>query len=138
MTKADPASALDIDARYGRSPSAGRRNRWIAIGTAIAFVVVFAAWVVWGGLFSPAAELESSDIGHTLVNQHEIDVTWELTVPTGRTSSCAIQALNESYTVVGWNVVKLPASDTRTRTFTEPVRTTELALTGLIYRCWLT
>jgi hypothetical protein len=138
VTKADQASALDVNARYGRSPSAAKRTRWIAIGTAIAFVVVFAAWVIWGGLFSPAAELETSDTGHVIVDQHEVGVTFELSVPTGRTSSCAIQALNESYTIVGWKIVPVPASDIRTRTFTESVRTTELAVTGLIYRCWLT
>jgi hypothetical protein len=32
--------------------------------------------------------------------------------------------------------VKIPASERRTRAFTERVNTTELAVTGLIYRCW--
>jgi hypothetical protein len=39
---------------------------------------------------------------------------------------------------VGWKVVRLEPSEQRTRHLTEVVRTSEPAVTGLIYRCWLT
>jgi hypothetical protein len=35
-------------------------------------------------------------------------------------------------------VVKLPASTMYTTAHTETVRSSELGVTGLIYRCWLT
>ena len=56
----------------------------------------------------------------------------------GTTASCALEALNEKYAVIGWKIVELPASSERTRSFTDVVRTSEPAVTGLIYRCWLT
>jgi len=49
-----------------------------------------------------------------------------------------VQALNSTFAIVGWVIVDVAASSERTRTFTKTVRTTELAVTGLIYRCWLT
>ncbi len=138
MTENSGQGALDVDARYGRNPRATSRTRWIAIGTAVAFVIVFAAWVVWGGLFSPAASLETSDTGQVIVSTHEVDVTFELTVPIGMTSRCAVQALNQSYSIVGWKVFEVAASTVRTRSFTQAVRTTEAAVSGSVYRCWLT
>jgi hypothetical protein len=129
---------LDLDARYGRSPGLSRRNRYIAIGVAAAFALVFGAWVVWAGLAGQPAELEVRTTSEVVSNDSEVTVGFELSVPVGTTSSCAVQALNESFTVVGWKIVDIPASENRTRSFTESVRTTEPAVTGLIYRCWLT
>jgi hypothetical protein len=129
---------VDLDARYGRNPGARRRTRWIAIGAAIAFALVFAAWLWWGGVLGAPARLEVRDMGHEIVAADVVSVTWQLTTPPGATSSCAVQALNESFGIVGWKVVELPAADVPTRSFTVELRTAEPAVTGLIYRCWLT
>ncbi|MCU1560132.1 DUF4307 domain-containing protein [Mycetocola sp.] len=127
-----------LDERYGRSAQARRRQRrlgWIAGGV---FALVFVAWVVWAALdtVGPAA-LEVRDTAHVVVDERTVEVTFELSVATGTTSHCAVQALNDTFAVVGWKVVEIPPSDQRTRSFTETVTTTELASTGLIYRCWL-
>ena len=128
----------DLDARYGRTPSASRRTRWIAVGSAVAFVVVVAAWIVWGGLSGVAAQVDVRDTGHVITSEREVAVSFELSVPAGSNAACAIQALNSSFTIVGWKIVNIPASEQRTRVYAETVRTSELAVTGLIYRCWLT
>ena len=108
------------------------------IGAAIAFAIVFALWLVWGGLLGAPAQLEANDKAHTIVSDSEVSVTWEFTVPPGTPAKCAVQALNSTFGVVGWKIVDVPASTQRTRDLTESVRTTELAVSGLIYRCWLT
>jgi hypothetical protein len=135
-------SAVDSDdelaERYGRGPVNRRRNRWWFAATAAAFAVVFGAWLWWGGLSSPAAQLEARDAGYEVVDDRTVTVQWRLTVEPGTSASCAVQALNARYGVVGWKVVDLPPSEQRTRLFTEELRTTERAETGLIYRCWLT
>lgn len=127
-----------LDERYGRSPHAKKRQRrlgWIAGG---AFALVFCAWVVWAALDAVGpASLEVRDTAHVVVDERTVAVTFELSVATGTPSYCAVQALNDTFAVVGWKVVEIPPSGQRTRTFTETVRTTELASTGLIYRCWL-
>lgn len=130
-----PATALDE--RYGRTPSHRRRWRVIAIAAAGVFALVFGAWVVWAGLLGDSAAIEFRDVGHEVVDDSLVTVTWRVTVEPNTPVSCAVEALNETFSVVGWKVVDLPASEQRTRTFTEDVRTTELAVSGLIYRCWL-
>ena len=128
----------DLDARYGRTRSSKVRTRTVVIGAAIAFVVVFTLWLVWGGLLGAPAQFETNDTGHTVISDSEVSVSWEFTVPPGTPAKCAIQALNSSFGIVGWRIVDVPPSSTRTRDLTETVRTTELAVSGLIYRCWLT
>jgi len=127
----------ELDARYGRGRPDTRRTRAIAIAAAAVGLVVVIAWVVWGGLLGPDASLESRDLGFDIVDDSLVRVEFEVTADAGSDVGCAVQALNESFTVVGWKIVELPASDQRTRSFTEDVRTSELAVSGLIYRCWL-
>ena len=127
-----------LDARYGRTPGRRRLTRWWAIGVAAAVAVVVVLWVVWVGLFAPAASIDSRTTGYTLVDDAQVEVEYEVSVEPGRSVACAIEALNEKYAVIGWKVIDLPESDERTRPGTERVRTSEPAVTGLIYRCWLT
>ena len=130
-----PATALDE--RYGRTPARTRRRRTLAIVTAALFAVVFGAWLIWAGLLGDNAAIEFRDVGHEIVDDSLVTVTWQVTVEPGTPVSCAVEALNESFSVVGWKVLDLDTSEERTRTFTEEVRTSELAVSGLIYRCWL-
>lgn len=125
--------------RYGRTPRNAKRDRWTLIIVAIGFVAVFAAWVVWAGLDGSRPTLEAKDTGYTLHNDERyVEVEFNLSVPIGRTSACAVQALNEGFVVVGWKIVEYPASDRYTRPLVEDVRVSQEANTGLIYECWLT
>jgi hypothetical protein len=131
-------TAVALDARYGRSRSSKRRSAWIVGSVAAAFVVVFAAWLVWGGLLGTPAQLDVQDTGHVIVDDTRVQVRYELTVAPGTEVGCAVQALNSTFSIVGWRIVDIEASERRTRTLMTEVRTTELGVTGLIYRCWLT
>lgn len=132
------ANSSDLDARYGRTPGSARRTRWFVIGSAVAFALVFAAWLVWGGLGGAPAQFQVRDTGYQIVGDTAVEVRWNFTADPGTPARCAVQALNESFGIVGWKVVDVPAADAITREFTETVLTTEQAVTGLIYRCWLT
>jgi hypothetical protein len=128
----------NLDDRYGRTPGTtvrDRRGRWIVAGI---FGVILAAWVVWAGLDGASPTIEARDTRHQIIDENSISVTFEVSLPTDTPASCAVQALNESFTVVGWKVLDLPPSADYTRSFTEVLHTTELSNTGLIYRCWLT
>ncbi len=127
-----------IDARYGRSPARRHRARVLAIIAAAGVAVVVVSWVVWIGLLGPGASLGSRDLGYELVGEDAVEVRYEVTVDGGRPVSCALQALNDTFAIVGWKVVPIPASEDGTRQFRETLRTSEPAVTGLIYRCWLT
>lgn len=137
--EARPARVSDpgLDERYGRTSGNTRRNRLIFISAGVGLVVVLIAWLVWGGLLGAPAQLEARDTGHVIVDENTTLVRFELNVPPQTETKCAVQALNEGFSVVGWKIIDVPASEERVRSFSEEVRTTELAVTGLIYRCWL-
>lgn len=126
-----------LASRYGRTTRSRRGNRWLFGAVALAFVAVFAAWVVWAGLDSGRDGVDVQDTAHQVVDDRTVTVSFDLTAPAGTDVACAVQALNEQSAVVGWLVVEYPASPERFRSFTETVRTTELANTGLISSCWL-
>jgi hypothetical protein len=126
-----------LDERYGRTRATSRTRRAIAIAVAGAFALVLGAWVVWAALDGESASIEFRDVGHEIIDDRAVSVTWQVTADPGSDVTCVVKAMNEGFSDVGWKVVDLPASDERTRVFTEQVRTTELAVTGLIYRCWL-
>ncbi|WP_164863579.1 DUF4307 domain-containing protein [Agromyces sp. LHK192] len=128
-----------LDARYGRTSRNRRRDRRLLIAGAIAFAVVLVSWVVWAGLDGQRPSIEVAGTGHTLLNdERAVEVTWRLSVPAGNDTACVVQAFNDDFTVVGWKVVEIPASDRYTRTFTETVRVAQEANTGLVEHCWLT
>jgi len=131
-------TATELDRRYGRTRGNARRTRGILIGAVVAFVAVLVAWLVWGGLLGENSDFEVIDTGHTVIDDTLVDVRYQLTVEPGTAMRCALQAQNSTFAIVGWNVVDVPASDRRVRTLGAEIRTTELAVTGLIYRCWLT
>lgn len=126
-----------LDERYGRTARDDSRTKRILIIAGVLFTLVFGAWVVWGGLSGTNAELEVRELGYRDLTETSITVNWEVSVEPGTEVSCAVQALNENFGIVGWRVLELGASDERTRVFSETLRTSEQAVTGLPYGCWL-
>ncbi|GAA4052344.1 DUF4307 domain-containing protein [Agromyces indicus] len=132
-----PGGVSRLADRYGRTPERRRRERWLLGGAALAFAVVLVAWVVWAGLDGSRPQVEATDLGHRLIDDHAVEVTWRLSVPAGNETACIVQAFNEDFTIVGWKVVEIPASERPLRTFTETVRTALEPNTGLVSTCWL-
>jgi hypothetical protein len=134
---ASAAASVDLERRYGRTPDRRRRERWILGGAALAFAVVLVAWVVWAGLDGSRPQVQATDLGHRLIDDHSVEETWRLSVPAGNETACVVQAYNEDFTIVGWKIVEIPASERPLRTFTETVRTALEPNTGLVSECWL-
>jgi hypothetical protein len=135
-TELPSATDPELDSRYGRTRGTRLRARVFVIAAAIVFVVVFAAWVVWAGLDGTTGEIEVRDTGYVL-SDTSATVRFEVSMTPGTRATCAVQALDESFEIIGWKIVDIPASTERTRGFVETVRTLIRPNTGLIYRCWL-
>ena len=133
----DVPTSSRLDARYGRSPGSRRRGRVIAIAVAASFVVVFAAWVVFAAFDGSGSKLESTDVGYTQTSDRSLDVQYTISVAPGTPVSCAVQAQSEKFAIVGWKIVHLPAATQHSTTYTTSLVTSEPAVTGLIYECWL-
>jgi len=126
-----------LDERYGRTARSSRTNRATGVVTAVGFTVVLGAWLWWGGVLETPSQLQYRDVAHTIVDETEVSVTYEITAAPGTTATCAVQALNASYGIVGWRIVEIPVGDRWTRVFDTTLRTSEPAVTGLLYECWL-
>jgi hypothetical protein len=129
--------SAELDERYGRSRGSNRKGRWVFGSVAAAFLLVLTAWVVWGGLLAPGASIEATDTGHTVVDDSVVNVDFTLTVDPNTPAKCAVQALDADFAVVGWRIIDVPPSSEHVRALSADVRTTQLAVSGLIYRCWL-
>lgn len=136
MTNAQEATSQELDDRYGRRSTRGiDRVVLIVVGSIILIGVVF--WALFSGWNRPDASLEFRDIGHSIVDERQVNVTFEVTVPPGREVACTVEALNGSFATVGWKVVTLEASEKRTRGFEQSLVTTNLANTGTVSNCWI-
>ena len=124
--------------RYGQTPENAARSKifgWLAAG---GFAVILGAWLWWGAVLEPPSQLQYRDVAHTIVSETNVVVNYEVTTAPGTPITCAVQALNASYGIVGWLIVDIQPSDQWTRVFETPLRTSEPAVTGLLYECWLT
>lgn len=131
-------TASKLDARYGRTPARRTRARLFAAVAAAGVAVVVVAWVMWAGLLGPSASLEAKDLGFQTLSDTSVEVRWQLTAPADAPVSCAVKAVSEKHAIVGWRVVEVEPSPQLTRNLSATLRTSEPAVGGLIYRCWLT
>ncbi|MFZ9088114.1 MAG: DUF4307 domain-containing protein [Pontimonas sp.] len=139
--EASPSVSHEISrpaSRYGLSERSVTRNKSLGVLAGVGAAVVLVAWLWWAGLSQPNAQFETRDLGWQEVDERTISVSFQVTVEPGTPMSCAIQALNAQYGIVGWVIVDIPPAMERTRVFSQEVRTSETAVTGLLYRCWLT
>lgn len=127
-----------LDERYGRSRGLRRRDKIVAWCFGIVVGVVVVAWAVWASADQTGPSLESLDVAHTIVDEHAVEVTFDVSVEPGTPVTCAVQALNESFGIVGWAIVDFGPESLFTTRHTTHVLTTERATTGLVYRCWIT
>ena len=109
------ATPSRLDVRYGRLPNRQATSRKFAWIAAAAFAIVFAAWVIWGGLDGSGDTIDILDTGYSDITDTAITVSFQLTVDPGTATACALQAQNSAHGIVGWRIIELPPSETRTR-----------------------
>ena len=127
--------AAALDERYGRRGV--RRGPWITVIAGALLAVAAIAWFVWARPLGGAATIESTDLRFSVESDASATLTWRLAVPAGTEVACAINAVNTAKAIVGWRVVRIPASAESIRDLTESLRTAEVAADVFVYRCWL-
>lgn len=127
-----------LQSRYGRTPRRRRRDRWLLVTGGLAVVAVVTAWALWAGWGDSQTGLTTTDTAYSIPDAHHVEITFTIDSRPGAGVTCALQALNEDYAIVGWRIVSYPASTSRVTTHSETIRTIAPSNTGLINTCWLT
>nr|WP_201469247.1 DUF4307 domain-containing protein [Microbacterium hydrocarbonoxydans] len=125
-------TAQQLDERYGRT----RRRRWPWVVVIVAAVAVVSA-LGWSVVSNQMNSVDSDDLGFELVDEHTVEVRFQVTGVQGKDVGCVVEALDEEFGVVGWKVVELPAGDSHSQTFSATVPTVAEATTGLVKACWV-
>ncbi|OLH41250.1 transcriptional regulator, partial [Xanthomonas oryzae pv. oryzae] len=111
-------TALPLDERYGRTRR-GRWPWWVAGAVAVVLVAVFG----WFTVSQSMNSVDADDLGFELVDEHAVDVRFQVTGVQGKDVVCVLEALDEEFGVVGWKVVELPAGDAHSLTRSERIPT---------------
>ena len=129
-----------IAQRYGKSPEQEARRRRAIFITAGLFAALFITWAVWANLTAKKEPIFKTS-SFEIIGQQNLSVSFVLTKPANSTAICAVQALKEDYGVVAYKEVRIPATSPEDGSITDvplkvSLRSTELAVTGLVDRCW--
>ncbi|OAN33655.1 DUF4307 domain-containing protein [Microbacterium sp. H83] len=125
-------TAQQLDDRYGRT----RRRKWPWIAAAAVAALVVAA-LGWSIVAQQMDAIDSDDLGFDLVDEHSVDVRFQITGVQGKDVGCLVEALDEEFGVVGWKVVEIPAGDAHSQALSVTVPTVAAATTGLVKSCWV-
>ncbi|WP_156759320.1 DUF4307 domain-containing protein [Microbacterium karelineae] len=123
-----------LDDRYGRTRRGVVRGWWIAVAIVAVCIVGLAGWMVFA---SSAAEVDADDLGYEVTSDGTVDVSFRITSTSGSDVVCILEALDESFGVVGWQVVEIPATESIGADYTRTVRTVDTATTGYVNSCSL-
>lgn len=131
-----PMSSSDLLAqRYGLPGP--RRSRGTLMVLLVVFVVVGVAFAIWGAASRERANVYSTDLGLSEVRLDSVTVTFQISLPPGRTAACTVRAVNAGLVEVGRKDIRVgPSENGQVRT-SVTLRTTERAHGGGVKACVL-
>jgi hypothetical protein len=118
--------------RYG-APSPGRRLAVIVASVVLA--VTGLAWVIWAGLGQASADVRWTDVGFQIVDNSRVTVTYDVGKDPAATAVCSLQALDQAKSTVGIARVTIGPASARVTRRTDEIRTSALAVTGVVKEC---
>ncbi|SJN29067.1 hypothetical protein FM104_06340 [Microbacterium esteraromaticum] len=125
-------TAHELDERYGRTGR--RRLPWIIGGTlAVAVIIAFG----WMTVATQMSAVDADDLGFEVVDAHSVDVQFQFTAPIGADVTCAVEALDVEFGVVGWKIVDIAGAEHHTKGVHVRIPTVAEATTGLVKTCWV-
>lgn len=124
-----------LDERYGRSKQKARRQLIVWRSVSATLVVAFLAWGITVAI-EEGEKIGYQDSGFTLAPSYA-EVSFHLSAPKSVNApvTCAVQALNQSYSIVGYREVQIAVADLASEQ-TVRINTSELAVTALVDHCW--
>ena len=102
---------------------------WLAVIGAT-FVAGLFGYLNW----SP---IGTTDIGFRVISPWQTEVDFEIQMPVGSVATCGVEALNNSFTQVGYVFLELGPFEQSTTRHTVSINTYQEAVTGLVDECTL-
>lgn len=124
-----------LEERYGRKNTPQQTRLRIGILAGI-LASVFLGWAVWVSFFTTPAP-KASVVGYEVIDDLHTQVRFTVSKPADRSATCEVRVLSNSYGVVGYLEVPVPADTPSNRILEVSVNTTQLGVTGVVDRCWL-
>lgn len=133
------ASSENLTARYGaprKGPSA-RTQRWLIVGS---LVLAFAA-AIYFTIGNAVGQLSYQDVGYTIHSDTSASVDYEVGKDFDATVQCSIQVLDDSYAVVGHQIVTIGPHEgattaEREQYYRTDLRTESRGVSGIVEDCW--
>jgi len=95
------------------------------------------AWVIWAGLGQASADVRWTDVGFQIVDNSRVTVTYDVGKDPAATAVCSLQALDQGKSTVGIARVTIGPTSARVTRRTDEIRTSALAVTGVVKECAL-
>ena len=122
-----------LNSRYGQSKTSSRSQRRLVTAGASALLLAF---LVWAGFASVAnSEIPTGSLrGFTVIDQWHSTAIVTVSTTTDRVATCAIQAQNKTFAIVGYKELVFKPQDARSREIT--INTTETPVSVSVHHCW--
>lgn len=128
-----------LSSRYGRTRRRRLRDRWLLVGGAVLVVVAITSWGVWSNWGQDSqTSVISSTAAYSIPDAYHVTLHFTIDAPANKPVTCALEAMNEQFAIVGWKIQAFPPAPRGTMTYTQTLLTTQQSVTGLINNCWLT
>lgn len=130
-----------LDSRYGRQKQRKPLSTrfWVAVAALAAVLAIAFVW--WATSSESAAAPEFKDIGHEIISDDEVSLTFQVVKDPEVTAVCAVKALDSNRAPVGWKEVTLEgseSSDSRVTQLTENIKVLGPATAVTVDSCWST
>ncbi len=125
----------DLADRYGTAP--GRRRRRAGYAAGALGLAAALGWVVWAGLGQARADVRWNDVGFAIHGDSSVEVTYDVGKDPAKTAVCTLQALDASKGTVGLAQVTIGPRPQQVTRNVGTVRTSALAVTGIVRDCRL-
>lgn len=125
-----------LASRYGaRKPRSVKRS-WIL--TATVFALLLLGFLVWAS-FGKGPQADSKTVGFTVLDSTKTTVDIQVTKDPQRAAQCEVSALDNSFAVVGWKIVDIPAEPNGKRETSQTVAliTDAKAVSAVVDSCWI-
>jgi hypothetical protein len=91
--------------------------------------------VVWAGLGQARADVRWTDLGYQVIDNSRVTVTYDVGKDPRATAVCSLRALDRFKSAVGIARVTIGPAPQRVTRRTDEIRTSALAVTGIVQEC---